>query len=774
MAIALPQPKGAVAETSLSQDHIRSSNPSELDAFVQLAQSADESASAADELTIETFFNISHVEEGGIIGLTGFEAFFPLFQTPGETITFLTSRLYVNNNRNVGGGLQVGYRQQINDDVVWGAHGGLDVLDTGNNTFTQLGVGTELLGDRWDLQLNSNVPIGDRQQSTAPASQQVINPQFVNDQLTVDQGFIQQKEAALTTVSLDGGVQLFDFDNVGILWGRGGLYYLGGAGSEEGLGFRLSLDHRLRNNLRFGLGVQNDPVFDTNVIFSVNALINTAEEAPSAETASPQTRLWSRAAEPLRRTNSILVQTFTDLEISQTNVAATNPETDRKYTFLHVSPDAGTSNGASSIDDPSNTIANAVTNAAANNDNIVYVQAGDAGGAFSAPAGVQLRSVGPRQQLNTQFGIVTLPGSGSGNFPTVSGTATIGSESLLSGFSIDPGQANDGIFASNANNVSIEDNRIANARRGIRLSNLEGDVSITRNEISSTAQEGIRFDPINGSSSPTVSLIGNEISNTGRRGIGFNTIGGDANVRLLTSNNELSNTGRNAIGLNTLEGNATLAAVVNNNTVEVVDGNGINVAAITDNGSLTLEVTGNSVSQTTGRGINVFGTRDSANANVLIQDNNVSAAGNDGINIANVNDDSNAVVIIQNNTLTDVTGDGIMINNVRQNANANIGISGNRVDQVSVAGVGVNRTGPNNSNNGAANLCLHLENNTVTMAGSDGYLLSSTGSGAFQILNLDKVVDNNVGSFNPTDILTNTDFVSATTGSIPFPTGVCQ
>ncbi|MEM7066560.1 MAG: hypothetical protein AAF572_25755 [Cyanobacteria bacterium P01_B01_bin.77] len=354
----------------------------------------------AAALRLQPFFNINYNEGAGFTGFSSVGGFLPLVQIPGQNVTFIDGRVSVDNTGNFGGGLQAGYRALLNDSTIWGAYAGLDVRSTGDRTFTQASIGTELLGEDWDLTFNANLPLGNARQVVATETQ-VVNPQFVANQLAFDEQQIDQVQAAVTTVSLDGGLELLDFGEKSSLWGRGGVYYLGGEASQTSLGIRASLDYRIQNNLRVGLGVQNDGVFGTNAVFSVSALLGAPARRPSDTEENSQARLWSRAAEPIARTNTVLIEERTDVSILPASLVAINPDTNQVFVFHHVDPTTGVATATGTFEAPLDTIANATNIATANADNIIYVQAGDAGGAFTLPDGIDVRSVGPTQLLTT-------------------------------------------------------------------------------------------------------------------------------------------------------------------------------------------------------------------------------------------------------------------------------------------------------------------------------------------------------------------------------------
>ncbi|MEO1349188.1 MAG: right-handed parallel beta-helix repeat-containing protein [Cyanobacteria bacterium J06635_15] len=683
----------------------------------------------AAALRLEPFFNLNHTEGAAFTGFTSFGGFLPVFQTPGQNVTFIDGRVSVDNDGNFGGGLQAGYRTLLNDSTIWGAYAGLDARSTGdgaaspgeNRTFTQAGVGTELLGENWDLTFNANLPLGNARQVVATESQ-AVNPQFVNNQLLVDEQRVDQIQAALTTVSLDSGLELFDFGEGSSLWGRGGVYYLGGAASQESLGVRASLDYRLQNNLRFGLGIQNDGVFGTNAIFSVSALLGAPAQRPANTEENSQARLWARAGESIARTNTVLVENQVDVSIPQTDVIAINPETDQAYFFHHVDPVTGEAEAVGTFEAPLDTIANATTIATANADNIIYVQAGDAGGAFTLPDGVEVRSVGPTQLLDTQFGEATLPGSGSGNLPTVSGTATIGNNTLVSGLAINPAGA-DGIVA-NGEGIAIEDNTITNANVGINLPDIDGTVTIVRNQISNTADDGIRFGAIDGTDNATVIVANNTLNTIGTEGIESGLIEGDATANITVANNQITDAQFDSIFFDDIEDNAVATITVSENVIDaenvdplVAGGDGIEFDNIENNANVTITVANNQISNVPFEGIEFDDIENDAIATITVTDNQINS-GETGIEFDNIENRANATITLTDNTITVANEEGILFDDIENDSVSNITIANNNILGAGTEGIEFDVI------EDSANATINILNNQISNVGEEGIFLN--------------------------------------------------
>ncbi|EKU98948.1 hypothetical protein Lepto7375DRAFT_8283 [Leptolyngbya sp. PCC 7375] len=719
-AEAMAQPLPGRIATPVSVDEIAQIQTGQAQTAQSPTPETIPTETGAAALRLQPFFNLNYNEGAGFTGFSSFGGFLPLFQTPGQNVTFIDGRVSVDNTGDFGGGLQVGYRALLNDSTIWGAYAGLDARSTGDHTFTQVGIGTELLGENWDLTFNANLPDNARQ--VVASETQVVNPQFVGNQLAFDEQQIDQIQAAVTTVSLDGGLELFDFGERSSLWGRGGVYYLGGEASQNSLGIRASLDYRVQNNLRVGLGVQNDGVFGTNAVFSVSALLGAPAKRPSDTEENSQARLWARAGEPIARTNTVLVEERTDVSILEASIVAINPDTNQAFVFHHVDPTTGLAAATGTFEAPLDTIANATTIATANADNIIYVQAGDAGGAFTLPDGVDVRSVGPTQLLNTQFGEVILPGSGSGNLPIVSGTATIGNNTLVSGLAIDPAGA-DGIVA-NGEGIAIEDNTITNANVGINLPDINGTVTIVRNQISNTTDDGIFFGAINETDNATVTVANNTLTTIGAAGIEFGLIEGDATANITVANNQITDAQLDNIFFDDIEANAVATITVSDNVIEAGDvdplvagGDGIEVDNIENNANATITVTNNQISNIAFEGIEFGDIENDAIATITVENNQINS-NETGIEFDNIENRANATITVTGNTITVANEEGILFDDIENDTVSNITIAENNILSAATEGIEFDVIEDN------ANATINILNNQVSNVGEEGIVFN--------------------------------------------------
>jgi hypothetical protein len=211
----------------------------------------------------------------------------------------------------MGGNIVVGQRfYSPSRNRILGGYLSYDVRDTGNNVFHQIGAGFERLGDDWDLRVNAYLPVGNTREQT---SLFLSNPFFQQNFLV--QGRTRQFEVAMGGFDVEAGGRLLRLGN-GDLRGYAGVYYYGAVGSDDAFGIRGRLEARPTDNLRLGLSVQNDRLFDTKVVLSLG--VNFPGTRPRGVANSSAV---ARMGESVGRTATITV----DEQRKDDTVVVTNP-----------------------------------------------------------------------------------------------------------------------------------------------------------------------------------------------------------------------------------------------------------------------------------------------------------------------------------------------------------------------------------------------------------------------------------------------------------------
>jgi trimeric autotransporter adhesin len=450
------------------------------------------------------------------------EGFIPIKYTRTSSLTFFQGQLNFLTDSTKGGNLVLGHRFKGDGNELFGGYVAYDVRDTGNNVFSQIGFGLERLGN-WDLRVNGYLPLGNTSKQTAES---VSSPQFSQNFLVSN--VQKQFQVALAGADVEAGGRLAWLGD-GDLRGYAGLYYYTGEGIKDAIGVRGRLEARPTENLRLGLMLQHDPVFDTRLVLNLGVSF-AAGRSPHPK----EPRIFARITDPVGRTPTITMSQ----QARNTQVAVTNPKTGKPWQFRHVN--LGTGNGEGTIENPTGAVQTALN--IAEPEDIVYVDFSKNPGidSFSIPDKVSVLSTSPVQRIDTkEFGLLQLPKSGSGQLPTVRGTVTLGNDSTLSGFAI-AGVTGNAIQGSGINNVTIRDNQITNPTgQGIALSGVGGNNLIANNTISGTAGQAIFLQGF-GDSQQLFTIKDNSISNSGSQGLAA-LVSGNAKQEITASNNMVVN-----------------------------------------------------------------------------------------------------------------------------------------------------------------------------------------------------------------------------------------
>ncbi|HEY9624414.1 MAG TPA: right-handed parallel beta-helix repeat-containing protein [Crinalium sp.] len=727
------------------------------------------------DLRISPRLGLGHTSSGsGYDGTTRFEGFLPLAQTPGSNITFLEGRLLLDNDANVGGNVLLGYRTYSpGARRTLGGYLAYDNRRTDDNTFNQLGLGLESLGERWDIRANAYLPIGDQRQEAGDG--QLVDAFFRGRSLILSER--NQFEAAVGGVDVETGTRLAKWGDRGDLRGYGGLYWYDSAGGSDGVGWRLRLEARPNDSFNVGLGVQNDALFGTNILFRVG--INFPGSHPRGRI-EPEGSVVARLGESVERNPVIVV----DAQSEESEVVATNPDTGDAYVFQHVS--AGATGGNGTFENPFGTVQPALNASLSDGNHIVYVQPGSNPGipGFLIPDRVRVLSTAPVQLLTTaELGTVQLPLSGSGVQPILTGTVLMGNNSTLSGFAIAPTNG-PGVIASVIDNAIIRDNSITSSTGpGIFLESTSGTITLLDNTVTATGAPALAGTTVN-----NVTVTGGSLrsTNSATNGIALDGISGTATIQ--DTEIAIASPLNNGIALSNVTGTVTLApalgstitnssdagvaiqtspGTINLSNLEIsgAGGDGINASDVG-----TVTVANMAIANVAGNGIqftNVIGNTDINNTTVdnagasgivmdtvtgtsAINDNTVNSPATDGISLTNVS----GTTTVNSNTISGAGRNGIAINT----ASGSTTIDSNNIirpaqDGVNLANVTGNVTVSNNVittpgqdgielNNSTGQVNLNGSSNQVTNAGVNGMNLTLSGNASGTAIVTDSSISN--------------------------------
>jgi chemotaxis signal transduction protein len=700
------------------------------------------STTSATDLKIMPRLGVGYSSSGaGYDGFTRFEGFVPLFQNPGTSLTFLEGRLLLDNSAHLGGNVLLGHRVYNPDkNRILGGYLAYDNRNTGNSTFNQLGLGLESLGGVWDFRANAYIPLGESRRLVSESSfdtglQAAGNPFFQGNYLITqairESQQIRNYESALGGIDVEAGAKIAKLGSSGDLRGYGGLYYYAGKGADSAVGWRLRLEARPTDTINLGVAVQNDALFGTNVLFNVG--INFPGTRPRRFKNESES-VVARLGESISRTHSIAVDSQTEAESfsQQVTVTATNPQTGAPYLFQHVNP--GQVGGNGTFESPFGSVATALGVTQSDGNSIVYVDANGNSPAisgFQISDNVQVLSTGLIQQIPTsEFGLVRLPGSGSGILPNVTGTVTIGNNSVLSGFAI-ASTNGPGIEARNISNAIIRDNTVTSTTQGVLLENITGTVTLANNNITSTggaaleatninnanitqstltstnsATNGITLNGVNGTLDVTNSTL--TVINPTISGLSAQNITGTVNIAA-NSGSQISTTGTaTGISLRESTGNINLSRLpVSSTGGAVLEATNINNANITQS---TLASTDSATNGITLDG--VTGTVDISNSTV-----NVTNPTGNGISAENVT----GTVNIAANSGSEINTNGTAASISLRESTGNVNLSGLQVS--STGGAVLEATNINNANITQSTLSsTNSASNGITLNGVSGIL----------------------------------------------------
>jgi trimeric autotransporter adhesin len=534
----------------------------------------------------------------------GIEGFLPIFQNPGQSVTFIQGRVSWFENSYQNWNVLLGQRfANTTNKEIWGGYVAFDTRQTSNKTYQQLGLGIERLGDDWDARINGYLPISGGSQLI---SESIGNWGFWKNFYArpIERRF----QGALAGVDIEAGTRIARLGE-GDLKLYGGLLYYTGEGTDPVFGARARLQARPTDNLLVGLTIQQDPLFDTSIILDLGLGFSAGGNR------SRKPDILARMGEYVNRNPIITIGNFTRSEYAP----ATNPRTGKPWQFRHVN--LGIGNGDGTFERPTGTVQEALN--VTQTDDIVYVNSGRNPGvpAFRIPDTVSVLSTALIQEIDTvEIGRVSLPGSGTGIFPIVNGTVTMGNDTTLRGFDL-RNITGSGIQASSVRNVNILDNRITNVtEQGISLNGVTGNNLVARNTITGTGGQGI-FVQAFGNTQQQVTFNQNSVSNSGSQGI-FALTSGNAQQQINGTDNTV--TGARSAGIFFQgSGNSRQTVVMENaevsSTTKNSEGQGGQGIFISASGGATQNVTLNNTRTSDNAGQALFSEANGDPQNPTIQ-----------------------------------------------------------------------------------------------------------------------------------------------------------
>jgi hypothetical protein len=598
--------------------------------------------------------------------------FIPLWQVPGAQLGYFQGSLQLTTDDGlVNSSWLVGQRWTLpNSDRILGGYLAYDTRNTGAQGFNQLGIGLETLGQSWDLRTNAFFPLGQRQSTLSQTL--VGDPFFQGRQLLSDS--IIERESALGGFDLEAGLPLVQW-NAGELRGYGGFYYYSNPDGNNALGWRTRLEATTLPGLRTNLTLQDDPLFGTRV--SVGAAVQFGGTPPGQR--------QSQLGRPVQRPSTIAV----NRRRSRETVIFRDPETGQPLRILHVDLDAD--HGAGTFERPLGNLQTAASRARSGE--IIYVRArsnSPSASGFRLPDGTSLLSAAIDQDLNVfRFGSITLPALSGNVLPQISSTLTVGSNNVVSGFSIDGGGIGRGIFGENLTNARLINNQVTNTTdEGIFLRNAFGHINISNNVVTDVI-----------------------FTNTGGDGAGIEGGIVVTNTRGLADITIANNQVRPRSDVDGIEvnmfGTARATARILNNHISELDDDGIDID-LADEGQLDLIISGNRIENLRDRGIS-FVTAGNAQSTTRIENNVLTNIGT---------------------AIADGDGDALGIR-FRGNSRSQMVIANNIIDGTGDEGIDIQLDDSLGFNTAVAQ--VEIRNNQIRNTDNDGIQLEAENQGRLEV-----------------------------------------
>lgn len=593
----------------------------------------------------------------------------PLAQTP-DSMLFADLRSIGSTRDTWEGNAGLGYRTLTDHDFIAGGYVFGDRRITRyNNAFTQITVGAEAIGARWDGRFNVYLPVGpDRQLAYTGASGVALSG---TDLVALDGRVYEQ---SLRGFDAELGHSVPRLDNVR-LYGGGYRFWNGRALAS---GYRARMEADFTDWLRIGGGIQhatqgeNDGYAEMRIRIPLDGF---SAARASAARLSPLER---------RMTTSIM----RDIDIVTKETAPAAPvavmaSDDSKSLKVYFVDNTAAAGGDGSQASPFNTLAAAEGVARAWD--TIYVMHGD-GYSTGQGNGIRLSYEGMRLlghgvaltfdasrtaalPSSLPFSLSDYDGAtlvAAGTRPVISnsggdGVAVRADQIEVAGIHVDA-VTDDGIDVQNVDTANIHDVKVTNiADQGIQVlhNGAAGSYgfSIRDSEIDGTGNYGVFISTSIGSVTGTVS--GNTISDVVVRGIEARS-GNSSSLDITASGNVVQDTNDDGISAFS-SGSSTFTGLFENNIVTGVADDGIRVQS-QNTSTLTLTVRGNqSTHHTGGSSMGVFVvTDDTSTTNLTLTGNTLSYNGSSGIQ-ASLNSGSHFTLTATDNVMENNVQDGLIV-----------------------------------------------------------------------------------------------------------------
>lgn len=729
---------------------------------------------------------VKHIESKGIgynEGYTTLGAFLTPAHYLGSTLPFLDLRAHVFNNGRFASNVGIGARYLSDTPIIYGGQFFYDFRRTHRQSYNQIGIGFEVLGNRWETRLNGYLPVGDKKDHHTEKKVFLTFDQFLGNELFFFENIQKKKyEFAMKGADAEAGIHLIKPTKNYTLYAGIGPYYYDGYFGKHAWGGKARVQAKLTEYLFVEISDSYDRIFHNKFQGQVSISVPFGKKLTKKPSESFKTpcsdalALQDRILLPTQRQEIIVVDKHTRKEIDIFTLLALSGNGSPLH-FLFVSNTNMLPGQNGTFENPFNTLAAA--QAASVPGDFIYVFAGDGtttgmNAGFTFQDNQELLGSGIPETVTTQLGPVTIPPF-TPTVPEITNTGvviTFGNNDILSGFTVIQNSANPAISAPNVASPAIRHVTVtmgsgAAGQPGISIHNPTGAPMVVGTHLTGNmhggpavmltgntpAQPVIQGNTIigwtagalsvqttgNGQMTPSISdnvMTGNNGATT----VLIESLGTSTMIATLSGNNITGNTATTGAVAFSTQNNSTITANVTTNSVSGNVGNGIDVS-VANSSSTTIGMTGNTLTGNMVNGIAVD-VADSAILQTNMDANNLSSNVQRGLDISYAAGAVNPQVLVNLNfnSITSNGSDGIVA--VPNNGLLTMAIVGNIM-----TGNGDGSAGVISNAAPSASTCLRVQLNQ----GVDDLFLDNSLEGTF---NLEPLFGNSI-SINEAGTITN-------------------
>lgn len=493
-----------------------------------------------------------------------------------EMIGFFDGRWIIQNDGKLAGSFGLGGRRYFaNTDQIWGAGVAYNIDDTHRNKFHQLVVTAERFGETFDFNISGHFPFGDKQQPYA-YSETSTTPTFHGTSVVF--GRSRFDEVAYQGVTGELGVHLpGEFAHEHDLALFAGYYHFDADNSPAFDGFSGRLQGSLWPNFYAQLQLTSDDQFKTRAL-----LYLTWEFSRFSSESSGPRRLRSRMTDFSERPSQVVVaeQAFYDPVPATitpgggSGGSGGGSGTSQPLNLFHVNSSAP-AGGDGSLDNPFQTLTEAAANSSTGDILFLHADSVFDGEYLILQGNQRLWGEGLVYSVETDMGTIQIPRATSGTTPPVirnapsvtnTGAITLASGTQVLGVTLEdalgPALFGDGLSGE----LTISNNTIQRAFRGIEIRNSSATFAITETPISDTVDDAIQLTDNTGTftftGTTSIDNPGGGVGAGPNGGVGISIQGNSATGTVTFEGVEITNRSSTAINIGRNQGAITFGQAI--------------------------------------------------------------------------------------------------------------------------------------------------------------------------------------------------------------------